>query len=73
MNKRNNKVLYKIRYLKDTIRGEEDVNCPGELVAEIMDSIDAPGKEYHRIPGASHMCFYDNEKEFEKIIFSYIR
>ena len=55
------------------ITGEEDVNCPGELVAEIMDSIDAPEKEYHRIPGASHMCFYDNEKEFEKIPFSYNR
>lgn len=55
------------------ITGEEDVNCPGELVAEIMDSIDAPEKEYHRIPGASHMCFYDNAKEFEKIIFSYVR
>ena len=37
------------------ITGEEDVNCHGELVAEIMDSIDAPEKEYHRIPGASHM------------------
>ena len=49
------------------------MNCPGELVAEIMDSIDAPEKEYHRIPGASHMCFYDNEKEFEKITFSYNR
>lgn len=55
------------------ITGEEDVNCPGELVAEIMDSIDAPEKEYHIIPGASHMCFYDNAKEFEKIIFSYVR
>ena len=55
------------------ITGEEAVNCHGELVAEIMDSIDAPEKEYHRIPGASHMCFYDNEKEFEKVYFSYIR
>lgn len=60
------------------ITGEEDVNCPGELVAEIMDSIDAPEKEYRRIPDASHMCFMIMKKSLKRLFFrildnSYIR
>lgn len=51
------------------IAGKEDVNCPGELVEEVVDSLEAPEKKYFIIPNASHMCFYDNPEAFEKVLF----
>lgn len=52
--------------------GDEDVNCPLELIQEQIDNMDAPRKKLFVIERASHMCFYDNPEMFNKILIDII-
>ena len=46
------------------ISGEEDYNCPPELLEECFDSISAPEKKLEIIPEAAHSCFLDQPEIF---------
>ena len=50
------------------ITGEEDINCPINLIREQMENISAPVKKLYTIEHASHMCFYDNPEVFHRIL-----
>ena len=42
------------------ISGENDYNCPWELVEEYCDIIDAPDKEFFLIPDSAHSPLWEN-------------
>lgn len=54
------------------ITGDEDINCPGELVNEKMCNLEAPEKRFITLEKASHMCFYDNMDKFNQVLFDII-
>lgn len=52
--------------------GEEDYNCPPELLKECFDNISAPEKKMEIIPKAAHSCFYDKPQAFMGVITAFV-
>lgn len=52
--------------------GEEDYNCPPELLKECFDNISAPEKKMEIIPKAAHSCFYDKPQAFMEVITAFV-
>lgn len=52
--------------------GEEDYNCPPELLKECFDNISAPEKKLEIIPKAAHTCFYDKSSIFIGVITEFV-
>lgn len=54
------------------IFGEEDYNCPSELLKECYGIISAPEKQLEIIPKATHSCFFDQPDIFNHRITNFI-
>ena len=50
------------------ISGEYDYNCPWELVADYTNTLEAPDKEFFKIPYAAHSPLWENPGETCKIL-----
>lgn len=52
--------------------GEEDFNCPPELLRECFENISAPEKNLEIIPECAHMCFFDQPEIFRQKVNSFM-